>query len=124
MAPGPDTFFPQGPRLGQQRSRVARRVVGAQHAHHARYASGRKMSQGYRWYAGFEAGFASAAGHMRMTIDKSRNQYGPFQVIFRRTCCGKLVHLVADTKDPATADQDMTNSEVFRCEDSGIGEEF
>ena len=73
---------------------------------------------------GFEAGFTAPAGHMRMAVDKSGYQRGSVQVVFCRACGHQLALLVADTKDPATANQDVTNSEVFRREDSGVCEQF
>lgn len=80
------------------------------------------MPERHWWNARFEAGFTTTTGHMRMPVDETGQQPGSAEVIFRRSGSQQHVLLVAEAKDPATTDQDVTNSEVFRREDSGVGE--
>lgn len=82
------------------------------------------MPQRHGWNTGFKAGFTAPAGHMRMAVNKPGYQCGSGKVKF---CCARhrqLILLATDSKDPAAANQDMANSEIFRREDSGIGKEL
>ena len=61
---------------------------------------------------------------MGVPVDEAGDQSPAAQVVFCRARAGELVTFVTDGKNPAATDQHMTNSEVLRCEDSGIGEKL
>ena len=61
---------------------------------------------------------------MRMSVDKSGNQSATLQVLLAGAAAGKRIPVIAEGNDSAASDQDVTNSEVFRREDSGVCEQF
>jgi hypothetical protein len=79
------------------------------------------MSQRYRRYARFEAGFPTASGDVRVPVNKSRDQSATGEVMLGDTRPAKRCLVRTNSKDSASADQHMTYSEIFRSEDSGIG---
>ena len=121
VTPGAQALFAQCARLGKQRPCVAGGVIRAEDANNTGDAGGCEVSQRDRRNAGTEACFATATRDMRMTVDKAGDQTSPIKIIFCRARGGQHVLFVTDTKDPAATDQDMTNSDALRGEDSGIG---
>ena len=82
------------------------------------------MRKWYRRHTGLESGLSAAAGDVCMAVNQARDEPPAFEIDFLRTVSGKLVTILADSKNPARTNQDMTNSEIFGSEDSGIGKQL
>jgi hypothetical protein len=61
---------------------------------------------------------------MRMAVDEARYQPATAKVIFRDAPDGHISLPLTEANDPAGADEHMTNSEVFRSENAGVGEQL
>jgi len=61
---------------------------------------------------------------MRMAIDETRDEPVSFEIRLNGPGCRKFALLIGDSKNSAPAYQDMADTEIFWCEDPGIGKEL
>lgn len=97
-------------RLGQQRSRIPGRVVGAQHANNAGDAGTGKLSERQWRHTRPESGFPAPAGNMRMSVDEAGYKAPPFKIDFGGARRRQPGLFVADSNDLAATDQHMTKT--------------
>jgi hypothetical protein len=121
MTPRTDTLLPQRARLGQQRSRVPGRVVGAEHADNTGDAGPSELTEWHWRHPRLEAGLPATPGNMRMPVNEAGYQALPSKIEFSGECHRQLGLVATDGNNPAAANQHMTKTQILGREDLGIG---
>ena len=122
MAKGTDALLAQRTGLCDQRARVARCVVGAEHADDTRDAGAREARYEYRRHPARKTRFSAATGDVRVSVDQAGHEPAAAEIDEFQSGRTHVVRIVDHPEYAAGTDEYMAQAEVVRRVHVGVGE--